>query len=74
MTTPPTRSVVADALASAFTGSARQRLQQARDAAAHIEALLERIATQEISATSTEVAALEGARLALRMVGGVRSE
>lgn len=68
--TRPQPSLAADALAREFRGDAGHRVRQARSTAVHLEALLECIDAGELEATPTEIARLEGADLALRLVSG----
>lgn len=68
MTAPTRRSLAADALAARFDGDPANRVRQARTTAGHLEALLESIDAGEVAATPTEIARLEGADLALRLV------
>lgn len=66
--TAPARSLAYDALAEKFRGNASERIKQARATASHLELVLAAIDAGHIEATTTEVARLEGANLALRMV------
>lgn len=68
MSAPTRRSLTADALAARFDGDPASRVRQARTTAGHLEGLLESIDAGEIAATPTEIARLEGADLALRLV------
>jgi len=62
-------SLTAEALAREFKGDAHHRIRQATATAEHLETLLEMIDAGEIEATPTEIARLEGADLAFRLVG-----
>ena len=68
MSTPTRRNLTAEALAARFDGDPASRVRQARATAGHLEALLASIDAGEIAATPTELARLEGADLALRLV------
>lgn len=61
-------SLTAAGLASRFQGDAHKRMRQAAETADHLEAVLECIDAGEITATPTEIARLEGADLALRLI------
>lgn len=66
--TSPARSSTPDDLAGKFSGSAADRIAQARATASHLEAVLAAVDTGHLEAAPSEVARLEGATLALRMV------
>ncbi|MFJ3114830.1 hypothetical protein ACIPI2_12650 [Micrococcus luteus] len=63
-----TPDLTAAGLADRFKGDAHKRMRQARETADHLEAVLECIDAGEITATATEIARLEGADLALRLI------
>lgn len=55
-------------MAGRFQGDAYKHMAQTRETAEHLEAVLECIDAGEITATPTEIARLEGADLALRLI------
>lgn len=61
-------NLTAAGLADRFKGNASTRIKQAAETAEHLEAVLECIDAGEITATPTEIARLEGADLALRLI------
>lgn len=63
-----TPDLTAAGLADRFKGDAHKRMRQARETADHLEAVLECIDAGKITATATEIARLEGADLALRLI------
>lgn len=72
MTPRHARSLAYDQLADRFQGRATERIQQAAATAVHLEGVLASIDAGHIDATPTEVARLEGADLALRLVSRSR--
>lgn len=72
MTPRDARSLAYDQLADRFQGSGPARIQQAAATAVHLESVLASIDAGTITATATEIARLEGADLALRLVSRSR--
>lgn len=70
----PTPPLGEGVLGSLFTGPLSERIKQARAAADHLGALLAAIDAGELEAAPTEIARLEGAELALRLVSRTKRE
>lgn len=59
-----------DLASRALTGPPAQRLAQAREVAEHLDGVLANVERGELQASGTEVARMQGAAAALRMVAG----